>query len=139
MSAAPESDLQRLDRLAPELDRRLVVDRWGRVGFRNPTRAGALAGLALTVVLLTLMLTIGDVPVGRYPFAERLLAWTLTTLLVTLPAGVAVRVAGRRWPGLHRVGFVLLSTALATFLAFGLILACAGFLPLHLEVLTGEP
>jgi len=129
-----EADEQRFARLVEGLERRSVYNRRGEfVGMRNPTRPATLAGLAVTVVLLVLMLTVGDVQVGRWPLAERLLAWTLVTFGVSLGVGLVVLLFSRRRPRVLRWAVRLLSAAFATFIALGLVVALHQLLPLHLE------
>lgn len=66
--------------------------------MHSPARPAGIGALVLVALLLTAMLAFGGVQVGRYPLAERLLAWTIRVLVVSLVAGLLVLLAARGGP-----------------------------------------
>lgn len=138
MTGRDETDQERLARMVDDLDKRAVHNRKGEfVGFRSPLRTAALGGLALWVLLTLVMLVAGAEPVGRYPLAERLLAWTLAVMVVSFVAGVVLLPWRRRGSRVRRISRALLGTGVATLIAASLVLALSGLLPLNLEGLLG--
>lgn len=131
--------MARLDRVMAELERRTVRNARGEVvGMRNPARPGGLGGIALAVVEILLMRTVGGTAIGRYPLSERLLAATVAVLVLSFVFGALARFVAiarglRRGPRLQRAGPVLLNTSLAAFLAVVLVLGVNTVLPLHLD------
>jgi hypothetical protein len=130
----PGTELEELERVYAKLERRAVYRADGSfVGLRNPLRPGGIGGFCLTAVLTVVMLIWGGTPVGRYPLAERLLAYDIGICVLSLVVGLLLLLVSRWRTRLRRPAIAALHTTTATLIAAVLVVSFFSFLPLHLE------